>query len=381
MRAINIFDRWVQTEYAATPSSLGLYRIVFALVILATYLPQGLWVSSFPDSFFNPPLGPTFFFFHGFPGAPFFYALNGLLVFATVCLLFGYCTRSASVIFSIGLIFLQAWEYSFGKINHGFLISLAPIFFAWAGWGSAWSVDCRRSRKIAPVTNAVPIASFAFILSVMMLSAGAPKVTSGWLNPWTHAVLAKVITSHFITGRPTWVSHAALQIRSGWFWEPLDWFSCAIEIAFICFFFRRSLFRLVCAIATFFHLGIALTMAIYFWGNVLIYGAIADWDEMARFFPFSLVRGLGKLVSRASLASVLTTAALTAVVYLTYGNPLMKLARGTPEQAESRIGTLILIIGALTSLVFLFRRFQAIRVVLTSSYVRETGSRVARSPK
>jgi len=371
MRAINIFDRWVQTEYAATPSSLGLYRIVFALVILATYLPQGLWVSSFPDSFFNPPLGPTFFFFHGFPGAPFFYALNGFLVFATVCMLFGCWTRIASVAFSLGFTFLQAWEYSFGKINHEFVIVPIPILFAWAGWGMAWSVDGRRRQNTASPTKAMPIALFAFILSIMMLSAGAPKVISGWLNPWTHAVLAKVVIAHFVMGSATWFSHEALKIRSGWFWEPLDWFSCALEIAFICLFFRRFLMRLVCALATLFHFGIVLLMKITSWGNVLSYGAFADWDGMVKFFPFSLIRSLGNLVCGASQISVLTIATVTTAVYLSFGNPVAKLVARTPQEADFRIGTFLVILAAITGVVFLARLVLRIRAGARSESVPE----------
>ncbi|HSU32387.1 MAG TPA: hypothetical protein VLJ11_14235, partial [Bryobacteraceae bacterium] len=344
---------------------------VFALVILATYLPQGLWVSSFPDSFFNPPLGPTFFFFHGFPGAPFFYELNGFLVFATVCMLFGCWTRIASVAFSLGFTFLQAWEYSFGKINHEFVIVPIPILFAWAGWGMAWSVDGRRRQNTASPTKAMPIALFAFILSIMMLSAGAPKVISGWLNPWTHAVLAKVVIAHFVMGSATWFSHEALKIRSGWFWEPLDWFSCALEIAFICLFFRRFLMRLVCALATLFHFGIVLLMKITSWGNVLSYGAFADWDGMVKFFPFSLIRSLGNLVCGASQISVLTIATVTTAVYLSFGNPVAKLVARTPQEADFRIGTFLVILAAITGVVFLARLVLRIRAGARSESVPE----------
>lgn len=363
MPAIERFDHWVQTAYATTPSSLGLYRIAFALVILTKALPQGLWVSSFPNSFFNPPVGPTFFFFHGFPSAIFFYALNGLLVFVAVCLLFGYWTRSVSVAFSIGFMFLQAWEYSFGKINHEFMVVLIPILFAWAGWGNAWSVDSSTNKVSPSATNPIPVSLFAFTLSIMMLSAGLPKITSGWLNPHTHAVLSYVVISHFTPGLANWVTKAALGIRSGWFWEPLDWLSCAIEIAFICTFIWRTALRFICALITIFHFGIALLLRIYSWANVLSYGAIADWDEMVEFFPYSLVLRLARRIAEASRTGVLTIAGFVTAVYLFFGNPLFRLVSGTPDEADFRIGTALVTLAAITGIVFLFRRIRRIYIM------------------
>lgn len=361
MRPLKAFDRWVQTEYAMTASSLGLYRIVFSLIILLIALPNGYWVSSLPNSFFAPPPGPTFFFFHGFPGRLFFHIMNGALVFMTVCLLFGYYTRSVSVLFSISFVALRAWEYSCGKINHDFIVLLIAPLLAAAGWGNFWSVD--RPPKQDPTQSAKgePIALYAFIVGVMMLSADIPKLLSGWLNPHWHAVLGNVITSHFITGRATWFSQAALEIRSSWFWESLDWFTCALEFAFICVFFRRSRLRAVCAIATFFHLGISLLMKIYFWGNLLAYGVFADWDQLAEFFPYNLVRKLAGIISRTSRIWVLTIAALVTTIYSIFGNPLTNLVGKIPDESESQIGLCIVAMGAVTSLVYLIRRLGMIR--------------------
>lgn len=363
MRPLTFFDHWVETAYSTTPTSLGLYRIAFALIILLKALPQGLWISSFPDSFFFPPPGPTFFLFHGFPSATFFYALNGLLVFLTVCLLFGYHTRSVSVLFTIGFTFLQAWEYSFGKINHEFVFILVPILFAWAGWGNAWSVDGARTQVTdsrAPAPGAVAL--FAFILSIMMLSASVPKMLSGWLNPRAHAVLGQVILyQSFVTGRQNPISKAALHIHSAWFWEPFDWFSCGIELAFICVFFWRPMFRLVCALATLFYFGIVLLLRIYSWATLLSYGAFADWDEMAEYFPYNLLRKLATRISRASPIFVLIIAALTTSIYLVFGNPVMRLLGRTPQEADYRIGLCIVVLATATGLAYLIRRLRLIR--------------------
>lgn len=373
MRALNRFDQWVQTEYATSASGLGLYRIAFALVILIKELPQGLWVASFPDSFFNPPPGPTFFFFHGFPSLAFFYALNGALVFATVCMLFGCWTKTASATVTIGFTLLQAWEYSFGKINHEFIVLIIPILLGWAGWGKAWSVDAARHPDENLKPDTVPISLFAFILSVMMLLAGAPKIASGWLDPRTHAVLSWVVLYHFMPGWAAPAGSLALKIRPTWLWEPLDWFSCGIEVAFICFLYRRSLLRVVCGVATLFHLGIMLLLLIYSWGNVLAYGAIADWDELAQFVPFNLVLELGKAISEASRSVVVVAAAAITAVYCTLGNPVTKLLGG-PATADLWIGCGMVVLAAITGSVFLLRRIHARYEKMRSEHHRLTAA-------
>jgi hypothetical protein len=362
MRALKAFDGWVQTEYATPASSLGLYRIVFSLVMLVIAIPNGYWVSSFPNSFFVPPPGPTFFFFHGFPGPLSFHVMNGALVFLTVCLLFGYCTRGVSVLFSVTFMGLRAWEYSFGKINHDFMLLLIPLLLSAAGWGNYWSVDRSSEQEPDPSAKAGPIALYAFIVATMMLLAGIPKVLSGWLNPHSRAVLGDIIVSHFITGRATWFSQMALELRSSWFWKSLDWFTCALEIAFIFAFFRRSRLRVVCAIAAFFHLGVSLLMKIYFWGNLMAYGAFADWDEMCRFFPYNLVRKLAGIISGTSRIRVLTIATLVTTIYSIFGNPLANLMGKIPDESESQIGLCIVVIGAATGLVYLIRPLRTIRV-------------------
>lgn len=356
MRIVASFDSWLERAYAIPASSLGLYRIAYTLVILAKALPQGLWIADFPSSFFDPPPGPTFFFFSGFPPAIFFRGLNALLVLCAVLMLFGCWTKTVSVLFAAGFTFLQAWEYSLGKINHEFIAILIPVLFAWAGWGNAWSVDASTRREQRGATQASPIALYAFIVSVMMISAGIPKITSGWLNIRTHAVLGWVINSHFTSGTTSWLSGPVLHVRSGAFWEPFDWMSCLLEVAFVCVFFRRGLLLVLCALATFFHLGILLLMPIYSWGNVLSYGAFCDWDAMVRFWPYTLVASFAAWISRQSrIVAVAAAVALAGLEFLV-GNPIARVFRPTPEQYDAAVGASIVVLGFCTGAVFLWRK-------------------------
>ena len=126
-------DHFIFEEYKTSVQGLGIYRIFFAAYIVLLVLPNHLWVSHFPDSFFNPPTGLTLFF-TGFPGAWFFLAANGLATVAGVCLLFGYRTRLASVSLALLMLMVNYWAYSFGKIDHDIFLVLIPLLLQHAGW-------------------------------------------------------------------------------------------------------------------------------------------------------------------------------------------------------------------------------------------------------
>src|ERR1051326_2885194 len=119
-------DHFIFDEYKTSATSLAIFRISFAIYLLIVVLPENLWVSNFPDSFFNPPIGLTLFF-RGFPGDPFFYLVNSLAIIAAVFLLFGYWTRVASISFALLHLTCNYWAYSFGKINHDIFLILIPL--------------------------------------------------------------------------------------------------------------------------------------------------------------------------------------------------------------------------------------------------------------
>ena len=120
------FDHFVFAEYKTTTSGLGIYRVLFAAYKLLVILPQQLWVSTVPQSFFNPPLGLTVFF-TGFPGAPYFVFANSLAIVAAVCLLFRYRTRIASTSLPLLYFICNCWGYSFGKIDHDMPLIIVPL--------------------------------------------------------------------------------------------------------------------------------------------------------------------------------------------------------------------------------------------------------------
>jgi predicted DCC family thiol-disulfide oxidoreductase YuxK/uncharacterized membrane protein YphA (DoxX/SURF4 family) len=343
-------DHFIFEEYKTSTRSLGTYRILFAAYIVLLVLPEHLWVSRFPDSFLDPPTGLTLFF-RGFPSAWFFLVANALAIMAGVGLLFGYRTRVASVSLALLMLVLNYWAYSFGKIDHDIFLILIPLLLQHAGWGNAYSVDAsQRAKRGAPEgeSRAWPIALMALMVGIGMMSAALPKLASGWLDPHTHAVRAHLLYNTFVTGRTNWFAEHALQIQSGVFWESLDYGTVLLEGAFLLTVFSRRAFYVVCALACFFHLGIALTMEIAFTGNIVAYAAVCDWSGVpAR--AGSVFHVWDRILSRLSGPLVLSLGAALAASYLRFGNPFQLPIEWDP------IGVAICLLACLAATIFLGR--------------------------
>lgn len=343
-------EHFIFAEYATSASALGIYRILFAACILFVYLPEHLWISSFPDSFFNPPIGPTALFWTGFPSPRFFQALNAAEIFAALFLLVGYRTRIASLSLGILLFVGNCWAVSFGKINHDILMIAVPLVMQFSNWGAAYSVDSRRA-KAHPQSCAWPLALLALITAFGMMSAAEPKAVSGWLNPHSRAVLGHLTYNAFATGRTNWIAERMLQIHSAVFWKSLDYATVLLEASFLFLVGRRRTFRFACAAACFFHLGIALSMQIAYWPNLLAYGAFCDWSVVET-SPI----GRFLLTPRSSESSRFTPVWLTglaaglSLMYLSIGNPLHRLADlGAPD--SDPLGTLVCVFAAIVATV------------------------------
>lgn len=312
MSVLRRIDRIIFEEYQPTRESLALFRFLYALCLLALALPRLFWIEKFPDTFFAPPLGLTYLFFTGFPPGWVFSLLDAVLVVATVYLLCGRAVSMASWVVTLALLVGNAWSYSFGKINHDILFVAAPAVMTLAGW------DGRR-----PV-RAWPMALYAWCIALAMFTAAWQKALSGWLDPSTHAVLAHTLGNMTMTARETVTAKLALQWTPGVIWEAQDIATVLLEGGFILLWPWRTGFRAICAVACLFHLGVALIMRITFLSNLLAYAAFVEWQDMPGATALLRVR---LWFESWSGAQVLAAGILTAVVYVTVGNPLENLAR------------------------------------------------------
>lgn len=353
-------DHFIFAEYATDAPALAIFRILFAACILFVYLPEHLWISSFPNSFFNPPIGPTALFWTGLPSARFFQALNAAEIFAALFLLVGYRTRYASIALGLLLFVGNGWASSFGRINHDILMIIVPLVMQFANWGAAYSIDETRGKNRTE-THGWPLALLALITALGMMSAAVPKAVSGWLDPHSHAVLGHLTYNALVTGRTNWLVNRMLKIHSDLFWEFFDYMTVLLEASFLFLVGRRRTFRLICGAACFFHLGIAITMQIAYWPNLLAYGAFCNWSVVERWPIGSNLQKLRKYAwPRLTPVWLIGLAAGLSLMYLTVGNPLHRLSELGPSDADL-LGMSVCIfaamVAAISAVVMLHRAF------------------------
>jgi hypothetical protein len=347
---MNLHARWHRfafEEFTATPESLSLFRLFLATLLLSQG-PRYTWISQFPDSFFNPPPGFTYFFFTGFPPQWFFRALDVTILVALVFLIAGRHVMLASVLVTGALLAGNAWAYSFGKIDHDILQVLTPAFLAVAGW------DGR-----SPVRR-WPLALFAVVIGLAMLTAAAPKVATGWLDTGTHAVFGHAIFLAVFNEHQPPVWKFAIGTLPPFAWEAMDYSTVLLEASFIIAVVRRRTFLAICAIACLFHLGVVLLMHITFLANVVAYAAFVAWDKvMIRLGVMNPIRRLQEWLSGRSTVQLLIAAAIFVLITIGWRNPLGALLSAI---APGGVGVTIIWVAALSAIVFLLSE---LRVVLT----------------
>ena len=348
-------EHFIFREYATSTSAQGIYRILFAACILFVYLPDHLWIPTFPDSFFNPPIGPTALFWKGFPNAHFFQALNALEVSTTIFLLAGFRTRIASLGLAFFLFVGNCWAFSFGKINHDILMILVPLVMAFSNWGTAYSIDGQKAKGDLS-DSAWPLALLALITALGMMSAAEPKVVSGWLDLQSRAVLGHLSNNIIVTGRSNWLASQMLHIHSGAFWKFLDYSTVLVEASFLFLVGSRNTFRFACAAACVFHLGIALSMQIAYWPNLLAYGAFCDWS-VAETWPVGrrLFQLWEKMLERISFSWLCCMSVAVSLLYLSVGNPLHRLAGVAPPDTDP-LGTAVCLFAVIVSAIAAIHR-------------------------
>lgn len=275
------FDRWVETG-PFTPHDLGTYRVLYAgLMLLA--LPSFRWVDAFPDSLFDPPIGP-FQLLPGLPPEPVMLAVEVALAISLAALALGYRTVVASLAVTLLLLFGFGVSYSLGKIDHSIFVVLVPAVLLFARWGDAFSVDAlRRAGRGADLTMAPtpqwPMRLLALLIGLGFVTAAVPKILSGWLDPRTQAVQS-LIGQRYDGESGALLASLAVDVHLPALWETADVFAVAIECVVLLTVPWWRAFRVVLACAALFHVGVLLTMGIAFSNNVLVYGAFVSWSAL-----------------------------------------------------------------------------------------------------
>ena len=272
---LNKFDRWIHQSYPISPEQLGLYRMVYACFILFLIgTPKVAWLANMHPGMFHPP-HPSIasLAFKSFPPAAVLHTLDVLMILLAFAILVGWKTRSASILFTLTVIFAKSFEYSLGKINHDLIVYTVPFVLAFANWGAAYSFDARRSTK--KTIAAWPITLMAVLLCFCIFTAGYPKLLAGWLNTDTLAVKGKLFTHYFVQGRQDLLAGFFIGLQSPLFWEFNDWAAVLLELAFLPAIICARSLRSLIAVMLVFHTMVLLMLNIVFVPLYIVYLLIA----------------------------------------------------------------------------------------------------------
>lgn len=160
---------------------LAAFRIGFGLTLavsMGRFLAYG-WV----DDFF---VRPQFFFkYWGFEWVqPLsergMHALFWGLLVAALCVAVGLAFRAASLLFALGLIYVQLIDVS-TYLNHYYLAALLALLLATSPAHRVWSVDGWLTRRRMTSVSAVWLYLFRFQVGVVYVFAGLAKLQPDWL--------------------------------------------------------------------------------------------------------------------------------------------------------------------------------------------------------
>ena len=263
----------VASQYAPDRRYLAFLRIAFGIWVVV-FPVDASWIDRVPPEFFHP--RPGFFYF--LSGPPSHYVLLAMMwavAILGIVLTLGIFTGPTSVALALTLIINSGIAYSFSKVDHFVLFEITPIFLAAAGWGRIWSVDSylrrRRGSRIEPGARGMPVLLFAMTIGWAMLTAAAPKVAGGWLDPSRYASRGYLARDIFQNEKLGPFGPMAMELHNGAFWKLLDYTTLLAEGGLIVVVLFPMVFRAWLALLACFHVGVYLTLGISFLDFVLVY--------------------------------------------------------------------------------------------------------------
>ncbi|WP_197382507.1 hypothetical protein [Mycolicibacterium mengxianglii] len=273
---INWFELRLERTAAAYAPSIRLLaglRIAFG-VWMVCFPVDVMWIAQVPAGFFHARPG-LFSLMTGPPPHAFLAGLTIATALLGALLAVGIFTLPVSVVLSAALITSSGLSYSYSKVDHFILFELTPIFLAFAGWGSVWSLDAmlrrRRQSEYTAKSRGMPVLMFAMTVGWAMLSAALPKIAGGWLDPTrlaTRGYLARdIIRGEKLGPLAGW----ALNIHSDFFWKALDYATIIAEGGLIFAVLFPLAFRLWLTLLAAFHVSVYLTLGINFIDYAFVY--------------------------------------------------------------------------------------------------------------
>ncbi len=287
------YGRFLHVDHRVPLETLGLYRILFALYLLAMNpLPDLRWIADYPNVFHDPAPGPMALW-SGFPASPVLWALELAMVAAVCALAIGWRTVWASIAVAATGLAADSVYLSFGKIDHTAVVWFTPLLLAVSGWGAFWSSDRlafdrgvnRRGSGVTgnlaldtgeealdrPRSPGWPIAAVAVMLALAFGSAALPKLALGWLSLDSSASRGYFDQLYVGLGRDDLLANAFVDVEFGPLWELFDWGTVGLELALVVAILWPIALRWTLFVAWVFHLATVLIMNIPFFGPTPIY--------------------------------------------------------------------------------------------------------------
>jgi hypothetical protein len=189
---------------------------------------------------------------------------------ATIAMIIGLATRSASAVAAAGGLYLLTLPQCFGKVNHGYnVLAMMLLVLPFARAGASLSIDSvvrrargRKSPGISPDFN-WPVKLIQFSFAFMLFFAGWSKLTIGGVD-WVFSDNLRNTLEYqnfVIAGSPT-AGVVYPIIQHPWLWKSVASGVVLCEIGFIAIMFvRRPWQRLaLLAVAGGFILGLWVMM-------------------------------------------------------------------------------------------------------------------------
>lgn len=279
---VNKFDKWLFESFKQSSQGLGLYRIFYILFLLFFIRINTLiWIGNNPDFLYKPPPISIGVFFNGFPSPIFLSLIYILSLIFSIFVLFGFKTKSSSILLSFFLILGKTFTYSFGRINHDILVYIIPFFMAFSDWGKSYSLDTRKSEKYIQdsESNSWALGFIAISLGIGYFNSGLTKFLGGYLDVTSSAVYHHAFI--YFINRETIVQ--PLFGLGTVFWESLDYAVVISEGLFLVAIFNRRLLTIFIFLSICFHIGNTILFKISFIGNLPCYLLFLNWTLIAKF--------------------------------------------------------------------------------------------------
>lgn len=323
-------DGWLTAPETNAAGRMGLFRIVYGLFYLwvlgrtnydvigqtagATWRPIGI------DSFMQ-----------AAPSVALLQALQFLMVAALILLIGGYRVRLVTLVVLVTGIALEAFRYSFGKVDHAtlFLNFYIPLFMLLSRWGATYSLDAAlESRRIGRRVDASD-ASWRFIwpMRVVLIVLGALFLTAAYWktihgtwesNPDTLRNLLLLGASGAMADGSTMSPIVALLLRVPPLTTLMQAGTMAFESLFFLSLFNRPLRNWFLAIAVVFHGANLILLNVNFSPQLIVYMLFIDWQALyVRWIsPHIPHLRFGRLPAGAWVAGALTAALVVGTLWI-----------------------------------------------------------------